>query len=105
MNVLDRLPIVYNKYGIVEAIWAENEENLKLAIDYYSWANGNCCDGFAKIKKTEWRGPDWYFCIYNNIYDDDDGIKCYYLETLTEKKEKFARFCSRFQTHEKEDTK
>lgn len=91
-EIIDRMQVVQNKYGTIEAIKVTSEEDLKLVVNYYSVAHGNCLDGPTEIQKAKWRGPDWYFCEC----EDRDFPRYSYLETLTEKKQKFEKYCSRF---------
>lgn len=86
-RVRNELIVYVNKYDYIETIYVRSPSEFNLYSQYCSVAHGNAFSGDIKIDKNYFRGdPDWYFLEKDK---GDDDLDYYWLETLSEKKDKF----------------
>lgn len=89
-RVRNELIVYVNQYDYIETVYVRSPSEFNLYSQYCSAAYGNNFSDDIKINKNYFRGdPDWYFLEKDKDYDDLDY---YWLETLSEKKEKFNTY-------------
>lgn len=93
-----------NEYGSIHilAYYCENVEQFNLACKYESILKSCGKIEEDKFKEEKFRGSDWYFfCSTVEDLGNHGCSRClYHIETLTEKKEKFAKFCKEYDGYE-----
>lgn len=79
-----------DEYNLInnKAYYIENIDDFKVIVEYLFLTD--------RFTETDYRGKDWYFFYsdYNDYYDNED--KKYWIETLTEKKQKWEEYYKQF---------
>ena len=77
-------------YGYITAAKITTPALYTMLKYYYGAAKNICCDDI----EGKYEGEDWYF--FEGHAGDQFGPSTYRLESLTYKKNQFAKFCSQF---------
>ena len=80
------------------AIYCNNYEELKLALAWENEGSKSFYDEKDKYIDNGFFGSDWYFFERDETYCDGHcTLYDYYYETLSMKKEKFKKYCDKFE--------
>ena len=99
--VENKMEIRKDSFGSVIAAKIHNNEEFDLMMAYWAAAHSSCC----KREKINGRfvGEDWYFIESDTTnYGMDGKSTTYFTQTLTEKKQKFLKFCRKFDADEQQ---
>lgn len=84
---LEKNHIIYDR--------SDTEEEFDFVKYFYTIAHSGCANIYKIKIDTEYSGPDWYFYEskdYGYGYGSD-----HWMETLTQKKQKFAKFVAEYE--------
>lgn len=82
-------------YEGVTAVYADSEEKYNMAKKLWKFAN-SYRGSELPIIWGEYAGPDWYI-IRSKEYDDGkENYKEYWVESLTDEKRRFEKYCLEF---------
>lgn len=97
-KVRESLTVKTDTYGRIIAFKINSEEEFNLVKNYLSEAHTSCMDYFPVKIEGDYAGEDWYF---DETHTTDLGMGAhstkYYVETLSEKKRKFAAFIAEYE--------
>ena len=83
------------EYSGIVAVFCNTEEEFDFVKYFYTIAHSGCANIYKIKIDTEYSGPDWYFYEskdYGYGYGSD-----HWMETLTQKKQKFAKFVAEYE--------
>lgn len=89
MAVTYKFPVYKQEGCIIKAVYAYTQDDLELIKRYFTLAHSwpSMPPGFIKYTSSVWRGPDWYFDIFEP--GDSYGPSIAYLQSLYDKIENF----------------
>ena len=96
----EMLEVKENKYGSGEAVKINNYEEFELFREWERVAYSPGCGGWRSIEidvKGEYNGPDWYFPMHSSEDLGGAHLDSYWIESLGERKNRFRKFCERFE--------
>lgn len=96
----EKLEVKESEYGRVESAKINNCEEFELLREWEKVAYSPRCGGWCSIEidvKGEYNGPDWYFPMHCSEDLGGAHLDSYWIESLSERKDKFRKFCERFE--------
>ena len=104
-QVLDAMPVKRAFWGRIEAVKAATADQFELAKEMWTAGQGTFCREYPWVTiQGAFSGADWYSLEETCIDAGMDGCWSEYkIESLTEKKEKFAQYCAGFEEAEDDD--
>jgi len=93
--VKSRMEIREDSFGDVIAAKINNNEEFDLMVSFWAAAYSSCYR--RETIRGKFVGTDWYFIESDTTdYGMDGKSTTYFIQTLTEKKQKFLKFCRKF---------
>lgn len=87
--VNEKFPVYYESGCVIKAVYAYTQDDLELIKRYFTLAHSwpSMPPGFINYTSSVWRGPDWYFDIFEP--GDSYGPCIAYMQSLYDKIENF----------------
>lgn len=93
-ELLEKVTVKMKSPHQIKAFKITSQEDFDLMIEYLCAAHSYCDDPTPIKVNGKFRGLDWYF---PEEHDFGSRYDKFYVETLTEKKQRFAEFVKEYQ--------